>query len=73
MPVRGDDAPPYGNRDFRKFHVEQAVAFRRQLSEATNTATGKPLSQATLLQTLNALRAFVLWLAGQPGYRSRIS
>ncbi len=60
-------------RDFRKFHVEQAVAFRRQLSETTNTATGKPLSQATLLQTLNALRAFVLWLAGQPGYRSRIS
>jgi integrase len=60
-------------RDFRKFHVEQAVAFRRQLSETTSTATGKPLSQATLLQTLNALRAFVLWLAGQPGYRSRIS
>jgi len=60
-------------RDFRKFHVEQAVAFRRQLSETMSTATGKPLSQATLLQTLNALRAFVLWLAGQPGYRSRIS
>ncbi len=60
-------------RDFRKFHVEQAVAFRRQLSEATSAATGKSLSQATLLQTLNALRAFVLWLAGQPGYRSRIS
>ena len=60
-------------RDFRKFHVEQAIAFRRQLSEATNTATGMPLSKATLLQTLNALRAFALWLAGQPGYRSRIS
>jgi hypothetical protein len=24
-------------------------------------------------QTLNALRAFFLWLAGRPGYRSRIS
>ena len=31
------------------------------------------MSKATVLQTLNALRAFFLWLAGQPGYRSRIS
>ena len=60
-------------RDFHKFHIEQAVAFRRQLSEVTTTAGGKPLSPATILQTLNALRAFIFWLAGQPGYRSRIS
>jgi integrase len=60
-------------RSLRKFHVEQAVAFRRQLSEANSSETGKPLSKATVLQTLNALRAFFLWLAGQPGYRSRIS
>jgi integrase/recombinase XerD len=60
-------------RAFRKFHVEQAVAFRRQLNEMDSSATGKPLSKATVLQTLNALRAFFLWLAGQPGYRSRIS
>ena len=33
---------------------------------------GKPLSKATALQTLNAIRAFILWLADQPGYRSRI-
>ena len=31
------------------------------------------MSKVTVLQTLNALRAFFLWLAGQPGYRSRIS
>jgi hypothetical protein len=60
-------------RSLRKFHVEQAVAFRRQLSETDSSETGKPLSKATVLQTLNALRAFFLWLAGQPGYRSRIS
>jgi integrase len=60
-------------RPFRKFHIEQAVAFRRQLSETESAETGKPLSKATVLQTLNALRAFFLWLAGQPGYRSRIS
>jgi integrase len=60
-------------RSLHKFHVEQAVAFRRQLSETNSCETGKPLSKATVLQTLNALRAFILWLAGQPGYRSRIS
>jgi integrase/recombinase XerD len=60
-------------RSLRKFHVEQAVAFRRQLSETDSCETGKPLSKATVLQILNALRAFILWLAGQPGYRSRIN
>src|SRR5262249_62274327 len=60
-------------RDFRKFHLEQAIAFRRQLTAPTNTAAGKPLSHATVLQTLNALRAFILWLAGQPGHPSRIN
>jgi integrase len=59
-------------RDFHKFHIEQAIAFRRQLSEVTTTANGKPLSPATMLQTLSAVRAFILWLAGQSGYRSRI-
>src|SRR5438046_2895036 len=57
-------------RPLRKFHVQQAVAFRRHLSETDSSESGKPLSKATILQTLNALRAFFLWLAGQPGYRS---
>src|SRR5262249_37821514 len=59
-------------RDFRKFHVEQAVAFRRQLSETTSSVTGKPLSKATILQTLDALRAFFIWLADRQGYRAKI-
>ena len=32
-------------RSLRKFHVEQAVAFRRQLSETDSSETGKPLSK----------------------------
>jgi integrase len=60
-------------RRFKKFHIEQAIAFRRRLDDATNIRTEKPLSKATMLQTLNALRAFFLWLAEQAGYRSRIS
>jgi integrase/recombinase XerD len=61
-----------GFRSFKKFHFEQAVAFRRKLEDARNQRTGKPISKATALQVLNALRAFFLWAAEQPGYRSRI-
>ena len=60
-----------GHRPFKSFHTEQAIAFRRKLEETVG-ARGKPLSKATILQTLNALRSFFLWLADQPGYRSRI-
>src|SRR5262245_22621814 len=59
-------------RSFKKFHVEQAIAFRRRLDDAVSAREGKPLSKSTILQTLNALRSFFLWLAEQPGYRSRI-
>ena len=59
-------------RSFKKFHIEQVIAFQRRLDEATTVREGKPLSKATALQTLNAIRAFILWLADQPGYRSRI-
>jgi len=61
-----------GFRSFKKFHIEQVMAFRRRLDEAVAVRTGKPLSKATILQTMNAMRAFALWLAEQPGYRSRI-
>jgi integrase len=59
-------------RPFKKFHFEQAIAFRRRLDDARNERTGRPISKATALQVLTALRAFFLWLAEQPGYRSRI-
>jgi integrase len=59
-------------RPFKKFHFEQAIAFRRRLDDARNVRTGNPISKATALQVLNSLRAFFLWLAEQPGYRSRI-
>src|SRR3954452_11948386 len=34
---------------------------------------GKPLARATVHSTLAALRAFFIWLAGQPGYKSKIA
>jgi integrase len=60
-------------RDFKSFHPEQAVAFKRHLAEQANVRTGKPLSKATLHSTLAALKAFFQWLASQPGFRSRLT
>jgi integrase/recombinase XerD len=61
------------HQDFKKFHIEKAVAFKRHLSEQTNNITGKPLSKSTRLTILNALKGFFIWLTDQPGYRSRVS
>ena len=60
------------HRDFKTFHFEQAVAFKRHLAEQTGQRTGKKLSKATLHATLKKLRDFFFWLAGQPGYKARL-
>src|SRR5271166_849496 len=60
------------SRDFRKFHIEQARAFKVHLMESKSARTGKPLSASTVYSTLGALKAFFEWLAQQPGYRSGI-
>ncbi|MFQ5443485.1 MAG: tyrosine-type recombinase/integrase [Nitrospinales bacterium] len=58
-------------RDFKKFHFEQAIAFKNHLAEQKNQKTGKRLSKATLNSTLANLKRFFQWLSGQPGYKSR--
>ncbi len=60
-------------QDFKKFHIDKAVAFKRYLAEEINLKTGKPLSKSTRLTILNSLKRFFLWLADQPGYRSRLN
>jgi integrase len=62
-----------GHKDFKTFHRAQAVAFKQKLDKQPAVRTGKPLSRATVNSTLSALRAFFVWLAGQPGYKSRLS
>lgn len=61
-----------GRKPFRKFHIEQARAFRARLLEETGRK-GKPLSAATLTSTLKHLRNFFLWLSREPGFRSAIN
>ncbi|MBU1191859.1 MAG: tyrosine-type recombinase/integrase [Gammaproteobacteria bacterium] len=59
-------------RDFRTFHFEQAIAFKKRLAEQNSKTTGEKLSKATLHATLAHLKRFFQWLSGQPGYKSRL-
>lgn len=60
-------------KDFAAFHIEQARKFKRDLNEATNPKTGKPLAKATIRARLNAVKSFMHYLAGQQGYKYKIS
>jgi integrase/recombinase XerD len=60
-------------RDFKSFHIQQAVGFKRKLADQVSQRTGEKLSSSTLFASLNALRAFFHWLAGQQGYRSHLT
>jgi integrase len=59
-------------RDFKAFHYEQAIAFKRQLAEQHGIRSGEKLSKATLYSTLTQLKRFFQWLACQPGFKSRV-
>jgi len=60
-------------RDFKAFHFQQAVGFKKQLAKQKNQVTGKNLSKATLNSTLRHLKNFFQWLSMQTGYKSRIT
>lgn len=59
-------------RDFRQFHKEQAIAFKKRLADAVNERTGQRLSKATVQAMLRDLKTFFEWLSREPGYRSKI-
>src|SRR5215510_1038217 len=61
-----------GYRDFKAFHYEQAIAFKRRLTEHQSNTTGNKLSKATMYSMLAHLKRLFQWRAGQPSVRSRI-
>jgi site-specific recombinase XerD len=64
----------YNNyKDFKAFHVQQAVSFKAFLAKEKNKKTGKPLSKSTLKSTLNQLKDFFQWLSRETGYKSKIN
>lgn len=54
------------HREFKAFHYQQAVGFKRHLADQVSRRSGGQLSKATLFTILAALRSFFVWLAGQP-------
>lgn len=61
------------NRDFDAFRREQAIAFKTRLADQNSRRGPGKLSKSTVVATLTALRKFFFWLAGQPGFRSKLS
>lgn len=59
-------------RDFKAFHFEQAIAFKKNFAEQRNQQTGNKLSKSTLHSTLANLKRFFQWLSEQTGYKSRL-
>lgn len=60
------------HKDFKAFHFEQAIGFKKHLANQTHHKTGKPLSLATMNSTVRQLKAFIEWLSQEMGYKSRI-
>ena len=60
-------------RDFKAFHFEQAVAFKRHLAEQTGQRSGEKLSKATLHATLTQLKQFFHGWPGSRGTRRAFS
>lgn len=59
-------------KDFKAFHFEQAIGFKKHLANQKHHQSAKPLSAATRNGTLRHLKAFVQWLSQETGYKSRV-
>ena len=69
--VKFEDSTKF--KPFIKFHIDQAGKFKSYLENARHPKTKKPLSLSTTDATLRVVKGFFHWLAGQPGYKSKIS
>ena len=59
-------------KDFKTFRHEQAIGFKKQLSEQKNQRKDTQLSKSTLHATFAHLKRFFEWLAREQGYKSSI-
>jgi integrase len=68
----GDFERSIGGKDFKQFHRGWGERFKAHLAKARNKRTKKPLSPSTVDATLSYVKGFILWLADQPGFKSRV-
>ncbi len=59
-------------KDFKRFDRSWGERFKAHLAKARNRRTKKPLSPSTIDATLAYVKGFILWLADQPGFKSRV-
>jgi integrase len=59
-------------RDFKAFHIRQAIAFKKHLATERGERSGEKLSKATIYASVTQLKRFFQWLASQSGYKSRL-
>ena len=60
-------------KNFKAFHYEQAIAFKKHLTSQDSQKTGEKLAKGTVHSTLRHLKAFFQWLSMQSGYKSRLT
>ena len=60
-----------GHLSFKTFSQDQAVDFKKHLTQQDSSTTGKKLSKGTLNSILTHLKQFFQWLWDKAGYRSR--
>src|SRR5580704_105002 len=59
-------------KGFQEFHIQQAIGFKNSLVIVGSARTGSRRSVSSRHTILRVLKSFFQWLAGQPGYKSRI-
>lgn len=59
-------------KDFSTFNHEQAIGFKKRMTENKNERTGKPIGLSTLCTTMSNLKDFFKWLCQKPGFKSKI-
>ena len=62
-----------GGKDFKQFNRRLASGFHDALHITNNARGDGKLSMATIYATTNHVKAFFVWLAGQPGYKSKVA
>lgn len=59
-------------KPFKTYNKEQAIAFKKHLTNTLAERSGRPLAKHTMLSTLNAIKAFLRWLRLQAGFKTCI-
>ncbi len=58
--------------NFKTFNKKVAMDFKKTLRNTKSKQTGETLSLSTLEYTIRNVKDFLIWLAQQPGYRSKV-